>query len=193
METERRLKVRYIYWLVVRNTHLRQCRFYLEQDRHWIAKTQLSLWCCFTEGLAPWSYRLLTYEITNHSYTIAHGADERYKQGHPYNSENSICQLSNLQICSKVLQIFKVEYKILPAAFKMRRLCTSLILEMEPDNLTGVCQVARDICLDVNVIIMVSICNPLDNLCLHKYSNYKCNISWKSNSLIIFPLMCTQK
>lgn len=66
-------------------------------------------WCCSTEGRAPRSYRLLMYEITNHSCTLALGADDRYNQGQPYDSENSIFRLSNLQMCSKVLQVFLTE------------------------------------------------------------------------------------
>lgn len=113
MKAERRLKVRYFYWLVVRNTHLRQCRFLLRTRQDAlatarIAKAQLSLWCYSTEWLAPWSYRLLVCEVTYYSYTIAHGTDERYNQGHPYNFMSNICQLSNLHMWSKVLQIFRV-------------------------------------------------------------------------------------
>ena len=193
MKAERKLKVRYCYWLVVRNAHLRQCRFLLRTRQHdhtiaRIAKAQLSLWCYSTEWLG--SYRLLTCEITYHSYTVAHGTDERYNQGYPYNFMNDVCQLSNLQMCSKVLQIFKVEYKILPATFWMRRLSTSPALEMGLDILTGVCLDVRDICTGVNVINMYSSCKPLNNLCLHKHSSYLLNVSWKSNSLMIFPVMC---
>lgn len=71
----------------------------------------------------------------------------------------------------------------------MRRLSTSPALEMGLDILTGVCLDVRDVCTGVNVINMYSSCKPPNNLHLHKYSRYWLNVSWKSNSPTIFPVI----
>lgn len=143
------------------------------------------------QWLGPWRYRLVMREITCHSYTVAHVTDERYSQGFSYNFVNNICQLSNLQIYSKVLQILKVNgIQNPPSTFWMRSFSTSPDLEMGLDILAGVCLDVRDICTSVNVINIYSSCKPLNNLCLHMHSSSWFNVSWKSNSLIIFPVIC---